>query len=173
MGLRFLLMESNQVIWRVNYNWLKFSLRMKFYFLYWEHAWFDWITAYALHCKLYVWQRVSILLHLPGVPLPLIGMVAYGFVASFGLQLTRKNLPFGMDESNGRLILLGSTTSMAAASAYFLYLLSTKFSGVSCSYCLLSALLSFSLFFITLKVCPFMHFSSVSLLSLFSCCNYL
>ncbi|KAF5463531.1 hypothetical protein F2P56_019435 [Juglans regia] len=86
-----------------------------------------------------------------GVPLPLIGMAAYGLVASLGLQLTRKNLPFGMDESNGRLILLGSTTSMAAASAYFLYLLGTKFSGVSCSYCLMSALLSFSLFFITLK----------------------
>lgn len=86
-----------------------------------------------------------------GVPLPLIGMVAYGLVATLGLQLTRKNLPFGIDESNGRLILLGSTTSMAAASAYFLYVLGTKFSGASCSYCLASALLSFSLFFISLK----------------------
>nr|XP_048326016.1 thiol-disulfide oxidoreductase LTO1-like [Ziziphus jujuba var. spinosa] len=42
-------------------------------------------------------------------------------------------------------------TSMAASSAYFLYTLSTKFMGVSCFYCLLSALLSFSLFFITQK----------------------
>jgi uncharacterized membrane protein len=41
---------------------------------------------------------------------------------------------------------------MAVASGYFLYILSTKFSGTSCTYCLLSAFLSFSLFFITLKV---------------------
>ncbi|KAH7523611.1 hypothetical protein FEM48_Zijuj06G0030300 [Ziziphus jujuba var. spinosa] len=40
---------------------------------------------------------------------------------------------------------------MAASSAYFLYILSTKFTGASCSYSLLSALLSFSLFFITQK----------------------
>ncbi|KAK9990067.1 hypothetical protein SO802_025052 [Lithocarpus litseifolius] len=86
-----------------------------------------------------------------GVPLPLIGMVAYGLVASLGLQLSRKNLPFGLDEPTGRLIILGSTTSMAAASAYFLYILGTKFSGASCSYCLMSALLSFSLFFISLR----------------------
>ncbi|XP_058185178.1 thiol-disulfide oxidoreductase LTO1 [Rhododendron vialii] len=86
-----------------------------------------------------------------GVPLPLIGMFAYGFVTIFGIQLAGKNFPFKMDENNARLILLGSTTSMAAASAYFLYILSTKFAGASCSYCLLSALLSFSLFFTTLK----------------------
>ncbi|KAJ0097406.1 hypothetical protein Patl1_29195 [Pistacia atlantica] len=86
-----------------------------------------------------------------GIPLPLIGMFAYGLVGVLGLQLGRKNLPFGIDESYGRLILLGSTTSMAAASAYFLYILSTKFTGFSCLYCLTSALLSFSLFFITLK----------------------
>ncbi|KAJ6774703.1 hypothetical protein OIU79_017987 [Salix purpurea] len=86
-----------------------------------------------------------------GVPLPLIGMISYGLVAALGLQLSGKKLPFGIDESNGRLLLLGCTTSMAAASGYFLYMLSTKFSGTSCSYCLLSAFLSFSLFFITLK----------------------
>ncbi|KAK2656903.1 hypothetical protein Ddye_009955 [Dipteronia dyeriana] len=86
-----------------------------------------------------------------GVPLPLIGMVAYGLVATLGLQLARKSLPFQIDESYSRLILLGSTTSIAAASAYFLYILSTKFPGTSCAYCLISAVLSFSLFFITLK----------------------
>ncbi|KAK9284233.1 hypothetical protein L1049_023402 [Liquidambar formosana] len=86
-----------------------------------------------------------------GVPLPLIGMVAYGLVATLGLKLAGKNLPFGISESSGRLILLGSTTSMAVSSAYFLYILSTKFAGVSCSYCLMSALLSFSLFFIAVK----------------------
>ncbi|KAG8662849.1 thiol-disulfide oxidoreductase LTO1 isoform X2 [Manihot esculenta] len=85
-----------------------------------------------------------------GVPLPVIGIVAYGFVAALGLQLPRKN-PFGIGESNGRLILLATATSMATASGYFLYILSTKLSGASCSYCLMSAFLSFSLFFITLK----------------------
>ncbi|KAA8532037.1 hypothetical protein F0562_006821 [Nyssa sinensis] len=54
-----------------------------------------------------------------GVPLPLIGMAAYGLVTIL--------------------------------SVYFLYILSTKFEGASCSYCLASALLSFSLFFTTLK----------------------
>ncbi|XP_028068364.1 thiol-disulfide oxidoreductase LTO1 isoform X5 [Camellia sinensis] len=86
-----------------------------------------------------------------GVPLPLIGMFAYGLVTILGIQLAGKHLPFKMDENNGLLILLGSTTSMAVASAYFLYILSTKFPGSSCSYCLMSALLSFSLFFTTIK----------------------
>ncbi|KAI6671554.1 hypothetical protein NL676_006439 [Syzygium grande] len=86
-----------------------------------------------------------------GIPLPLIGMIAYGTIAALGLRLNGKDLPFGLGESNGRLVLLGITTSMATASAYFLYLLSTKFSGASCSYCLLLAFLSFSLVFITIK----------------------
>lgn len=86
-----------------------------------------------------------------GVPLPLIGMVAYGLVGAISLQLAAKKMPFGIDESDGRLVMLGATTSMATASAYFLYILNTKFSGVSCSYCLVSALLSFSLFFAVLK----------------------
>ncbi|GKV44143.1 hypothetical protein SLEP1_g51356 [Rubroshorea leprosula] len=86
-----------------------------------------------------------------GVPLPLIGLVSYGFVMTLSLQLNAKTLPFGLSETYGRLAILGSTTSMAAASAYFLYILSTKFAGTSCSYCLVSALLSFSLFFISAK----------------------
>ncbi|XP_050372570.1 thiol-disulfide oxidoreductase LTO1 [Argentina anserina] len=87
-----------------------------------------------------------------GVPLPLFGMLAYGSVAALGLDLlTAKSLPFGIRKSDASLVLLGTTTSMAAASACFLYILSTQFSGTSCLYCLLSAFLSFSLFFITLK----------------------
>ncbi|GLT82568.1 hypothetical protein SLE2022_009320 [Rubroshorea leprosula] len=86
-----------------------------------------------------------------GVPLPLIGLISYGFVTTLSLQLNAKTLPFGIDEMYGRLALLGSTTSMAAASAYFLYILSTKLAGASCSYCLMSALLSFSLFLISVK----------------------
>lgn len=96
-------------------------------------------------------------------------MFAYGLVAVLGLLLARKSFPIGINESYGRLILLGSSTSMAAASAYFLYILSTNFSGATCSYCLTSALLSFSLFFISLKVCflcqNFSHFIADSLLS--------
>ncbi|KAI3794298.1 hypothetical protein L1987_36927 [Smallanthus sonchifolius] len=86
-----------------------------------------------------------------GIPLPLIGMVAYGAAAFLALKLAAKDVPFGINESNGGLILLGATTSMATASAYFLYILSTQFPGASCSYCLVSALLSFSLFFTTAK----------------------
>ncbi|XP_028774494.1 thiol-disulfide oxidoreductase LTO1 [Neltuma alba] len=86
-----------------------------------------------------------------GVPLPLIGMAAYGLVAAISIQLSGEDLPLGVKKSDAQLVLLGSTTSMAVASAYFLYILSTKFSGSFCSYCLLSALLSFGLFFITVK----------------------
>lgn len=86
-----------------------------------------------------------------GVPLPLIGMVAYGVVAVLGIQLGQKSMPPGIGEANGRLVLLGTTTSMAAASAYFLYILSTKFTGEFCPYCLASVLLSFGLFISSIK----------------------
>ncbi|KAK1304914.1 hypothetical protein QJS10_CPB11g02082 [Acorus calamus] len=86
-----------------------------------------------------------------GIPLPVFGLVAYGLVASLGLQMARQDLPFGLGRNEGRAVLLASTTSMATASAYFLYLLSTEFAGTSCPYCLFSAFLSFSLFFIMLK----------------------
>ncbi|XP_010905231.1 thiol-disulfide oxidoreductase LTO1 [Elaeis guineensis] len=86
-----------------------------------------------------------------GVPLPLVGMLAYGLVTLLSLQQTRKHLLNGLGEADARLILLGTTTSMATASAYFVYLLSTTFAGTSCSYCLISAVLSFILFFITVK----------------------
>ncbi|KAM3362957.1 thiol-disulfide oxidoreductase LTO1 [Capsicum galapagoense] len=86
-----------------------------------------------------------------GVPLPLIGMVAYGVVAVLGIQLGQKSRPLGIGEANGRLVLLGTTTSMAAASAYFLYILSTKFTGEFCPYCLASVLLSFGLFVSSIK----------------------
>ncbi|KAK1325385.1 hypothetical protein QJS10_CPA01g00313 [Acorus calamus] len=86
-----------------------------------------------------------------GIPLPVFGLVAYGLVASVGLQMARQDLPFGLSRNEGRAVLLASTTSMATASAYFLYLLSTEFAGTSCPYCLFSAFLSFSLFFIMLK----------------------
>ncbi|KAH1163389.1 hypothetical protein GYH30_001762, partial [Glycine max] len=69
-----------------------------------------------------------------GIPLALFGMAAYG-----------------IEKSTAQVVLLGATTSMAAASAYFLYILTTRFSDSSCSYCLLSAFLSFTLFYVTVK----------------------
>lgn len=80
-------------------------------------------------------------------------MFAYGLVAGLGLQLGTEKRTFGTGKSDGEILLVGITTSMAVASAYFLYILSTEFSGELCLYCLTSATLSFSLFFITLKVC--------------------
>ncbi|KAL8151697.1 hypothetical protein V2J09_021505 [Rumex salicifolius] len=86
-----------------------------------------------------------------GVPLPLFGMVAYGSVLVLGLKLAGGNLPFRIKGSDSRLILFSVTASMAAASSYFLYTLSTQLAGASCSYCYASAALSLSLFIITLK----------------------
>ncbi|CAO2818109.1 unnamed protein product [Amaranthus hypochondriacus] len=86
-----------------------------------------------------------------GVPLPLIGMTAYGLIMLLGLKLRGWALPLKINQTDGRLLLLSVSTSMAAASSYFLYILATKFDGASCSYCLASATLSFSLFFIILK----------------------
>lgn len=79
--------------------------------------------------------------------------MAYGLVTALSLQEDGKDLLPGLDDLDIRLTLLLIATSMATASAYFLYILSTKFVGVSCSYCLLSAFLSFSLLFIRVKVC--------------------
>ncbi|KAH7690148.1 Thioredoxin-like protein [Dioscorea alata] len=86
-----------------------------------------------------------------GIPLPLVGMVAYGLVTLLSLQQIRKDLLSGLGEADARLLLLGTSTSMAAASGYFLYILSTKLAGTSCSYCIISAILSFGISFITLK----------------------
>ncbi|KAF3601372.1 hypothetical protein F2Q69_00032808 [Brassica cretica] len=86
-----------------------------------------------------------------GVPLPVIGFVMYGLVTALSAQLAEGNLPFGVSKTNGRFALFAATTTMASASAYFLYILSTKLSGSSCLYCLVSAFLSFTLFFLALK----------------------
>ncbi|XP_019444862.1 PREDICTED: thiol-disulfide oxidoreductase LTO1 [Lupinus angustifolius] len=86
-----------------------------------------------------------------GVPLPLIGLAAYGFAATIGFQLATNKFSFGINKSNAQLLLLATTTSMAAASSYFLYILTTAFPSSSCTYCLLSVILSFTLFFITVK----------------------
>ncbi|KAJ4913982.1 Thiol-disulfide oxidoreductase LTO1 [Raphanus sativus] len=86
-----------------------------------------------------------------GVPLPVIGFAMYGLVTALSAQLGEDNLPFGISKTNGRFALFAITTTMASSSAYFLYILSTKLSGSSCLYCLVSAFLSFTLFFLTSK----------------------
>ncbi|PIN17232.1 hypothetical protein CDL12_10111 [Handroanthus impetiginosus] len=80
-------------------------------------------------------------------------MLAYGIVAILGqqLQLGPQKRAFDIEKADGEIILIGTTTSMAVASAYFLYILNTEFVGETCLYCLVSATLSFSLFFITLR----------------------
>ncbi|KAK6153172.1 hypothetical protein DH2020_012811 [Rehmannia glutinosa] len=86
-----------------------------------------------------------------GIPLPLFGMLAYGLVMRLGLQLGAKKTTSDTEKTDAEIILIGITTSLAVASAYFLYILRTEFGGELCLYCLASAILSFSLFFITLK----------------------
>lgn len=83
-------------------------------------------------------------------------MLAYGLVATIGLQLATKKSTFETGKTDGEIILVGVTTSMAVASTYFLYILRTEFNGELCLYCLTSAALSFSLFFVTLKVFPWL-----------------
>nr|BAJ90381.1 predicted protein [Hordeum vulgare subsp. vulgare] len=86
-----------------------------------------------------------------GIPLPLVGMVTYGMVTALSLQENGDELLPGLDDLDIRLTLLLLATSLATASAYFLFILNTKFVGTSCLYCLSSAFISFTLFFIRLK----------------------
>ncbi|KAF7062170.1 hypothetical protein CFC21_068799 [Triticum aestivum] len=86
-----------------------------------------------------------------GIPLSLVGMVTYGVVTALSLQENGEELLPGLDDLDIRLTLLLLATSLATASAYFLFILNTKFVGTSCLYCLSSAFISFTLFFIRLK----------------------
>lgn len=97
-----------------------------------------------------------------GIPLPLVGMVTYGVVTALSLQGNGEELLPGLDDLDIRLTLLLLATSLATASAYFLFILNTKFVGTSCLYCLSSAFISFTLFFIRLKVCAFLNISAHS-----------
>jgi uncharacterized membrane protein len=88
------------------------------------------------------------LLNSAGIPLPLVGMLAYGLVAALSLQENSEELLPGLDDLDIRLTLLLLATSLATASAYFLFILNTKFVGTSCVYCLSSAFISFTQFLI-------------------------
>ncbi|CAK9224809.1 unnamed protein product, partial [Sphagnum troendelagicum] len=87
-----------------------------------------------------------------GVPLPFIGLLAYGTVTVLGVW-TLLNTGNQAREEDGVVgwLLLASTTAMAVASAYFMYILNVKLEGASCTYCVGSALLSLSLLLCTLK----------------------
>ncbi|BBN01953.1 hypothetical protein Mp_2g11540 [Marchantia polymorpha subsp. ruderalis] len=86
-----------------------------------------------------------------GVPLALIGMVAYGSIAFLsGNRLLARDSSGKEEEVWARWLLLGGTTAMAVASSYFMYILTTKLGGASCAFCVGSALLSLSLLFSTL-----------------------
>ena len=121
------------------------------------------LWAVSMNSMLHVesWTQWLFFCILPGVPLPVIGFVMYGLVTALSAQLAEGNLPFGVSKTNGRFALFAATTTMASASAYFLYILNTKLSGSSCLYCLVSAFLSFTLFFLAVKVSLYIRFSYI------------
>ena len=88
-----------------------------------------------------------------GVPLSLVGVAAYGVVTLLaGRMVTNTKERASKEEEFIRWLLLASTTAMAVASSYFIYILNVKLDGASCSYCYGSALLSVSLLLSTLPV---------------------
>ncbi|GLJ49975.1 hypothetical protein SUGI_1062890 [Cryptomeria japonica] len=97
-----------------------------------------------------------------GLPLSLAGMAGYGITAFLALQLSKRKALFGIDEDKARWIFLGMTSSMTAASAYFMYLLTVKLEGASCAYCVTSALLSLSLLLISLRDFSFKEIQQIA-----------
>lgn len=88
-----------------------------------------------------------------GIPLSLVGVAAYGVVTLLaGRMVTNTKERASKEEEFIRWLLLASTTAMAVASSYFIYILNVKLDGASCSYCYGSALLSVSLLLSTLPV---------------------
>ncbi|CAK0783785.1 hypothetical protein CVIRNUC_006985 [Coccomyxa viridis] len=90
-----------------------------------------------------------------GVPLPLLGCLAYGTVAFLAArqvaaeaarrQQSQRELHFS------RYAVLAGGTVLASTSGYLLYLLGTVFQGETCVWCLVSASLSFGVFFSALR----------------------
>ncbi|KAJ7517644.1 hypothetical protein O6H91_21G032800 [Diphasiastrum complanatum] len=87
-----------------------------------------------------------------GFPLPLAGMLMYGVVALLAWSMRENHSTIPIEQGSKRWLLLGSTTAMATASAYLMYILQVKLGGAFCAYCVASALLSFSLLLLTLRV---------------------
>eukprot|EP00850_Spirogloea_muscicola_P001381 SM000005S17178 [mRNA] locus=s5:587544:590129:+ [translate_table: standard] len=84
-----------------------------------------------------------------GLPLPLYGLLSYSAVAILS-QVSRINSNSKIGRDYSRWLLLGTTSIMAAASGYFMYILNFQMENVSCTYCVVSALLSGSLLLATL-----------------------
>ncbi|XP_024370108.1 thiol-disulfide oxidoreductase LTO1 isoform X1 [Physcomitrium patens] len=86
-----------------------------------------------------------------GVPLSLVGMLAYGTVTLLASRMaTNPKDRFIEEEGLVKWLLLASTTVMGVASTYFMYILNDKLGGASCTYCVGSAILSISLLLCTL-----------------------
>eukprot|EP00249_Psilotum_nudum_P017190 c26201_g1_i1 orf=520-1713(-) len=86
-----------------------------------------------------------------GIPLSMVGMVSYGAVGLLGLFGFTKTAVKIVEVDLIPWLLLVTTGSMTVASICFMYILVTKLDGASCTYCVASALLSFSLFLLTLR----------------------
>ncbi|KAK9838441.1 hypothetical protein WJX84_009733 [Apatococcus fuscideae] len=76
-----------------------------------------------------------------GIPLTLVGCLAYSSVAGLGIAGQRS----GGGSTLQRITLAGGV-ALAATSANLLYILATKFGGEPCTWCLSSAILSFAIF---------------------------
>lgn len=85
-----------------------------------------------------------------GVPLSLVGMLAYGTVTLLAGRVATNPKERAIEEGLVKWLLLASTTAMGVASSYFMYILNVKLGGASCTYCVGSALLSISLLLCTL-----------------------
>lgn len=88
-----------------------------------------------------------------GIPLALIGTLAYGAIGVLGgiRLLSSSSDTWAEEEKWIRWLALGVTTSMGAASVYFMYILIVKLEGASCAYCASSAVLSLSLLLSSLR----------------------
>ncbi|EIE25168.1 VKOR-domain-containing protein [Coccomyxa subellipsoidea C-169] len=85
-----------------------------------------------------------------GVPLPLLGCLAYGAVAFIAgrqsMQEATRSHQSLADGDRARYAVLAGSTALATTSGYLLYLLATVFRGETCVWCLTSAALSLTTF---------------------------
>lgn len=101
------------------------------------------------------------------MPLSLVGMAAYGVVTLLAARMLTNPKKRAIEEEGlVRWLLLASTTAMAVASGYFMYILNIKLDGASCTYCVGSALLSVSLLLSTLPVSSLLNCIKYSPLTL-------
>lgn len=78
------------------------------------------------------------------IPPGMLGYAAVAALAYYGASSAK-------EEEWQRCVLLGGATVLSSTSAYLLYILATKFNGQSCTWCLASASISFSILVATLR----------------------